>query len=96
MFPSLRQRNMTTIQDLLWTFRTVQRRMIQKDNLLSRQAGRVFSLQRLSRDAVLTSLANISQERLVRPLVDRLEGEITELASDQLRTSYSEISRKLK
>ena len=96
MFPSLRQRNMTTIQDLLWTFRTVQRRMIRKDNLLSRQAGRVFSLQRLSRDAVLTSLANISQERLVRPLVDRLEGEITELASDQLRTSYSEISRKLK
>ena len=96
MFPSLRQRNMTTIQDLLWTFRSVQRRMILKDNLLSRQAGRVFSLQRLSRDAVLTSLANNSQERLVRPLVDRLEGQITELASDQLKTSYSEISRKLK
>ena len=87
---------MTAIQDLLWTFRTVQRRMILKDNLLSRQAGRVFSLQRLSRDAVLTSLVNNSQERLVRPLVDRLEGQITELASDQLNTSYSEISRKVK
>ena len=87
---------MTAIQDLLWSFRSVQRRMILKDNLLSRKAGRVFSLQRLSRDAVLTSLANNSQERLVRPLVDRLEGEITELATDQLRTSYSEISRKLK
>ena len=87
---------MTTIQDLLWTFSSVQRRMILKDNLLSRQAGRVFSLQRLSRDAVLTSLANNSQERLVRPLVDRLEGQITELASDQLKTSYSEISRKVK
>ena len=96
MFPFLRERNMTAIQDLLWTFRTVQRRMILKDNLLSRQAGRVFSLQRLSRDAVLTSLVNNSQERLVRPLVDRLKGQITELASDQLKTSYSEISRKLK
>ena len=96
MFPSLRERNMTAIQDLLWTFRSVQGRMILEDNLLSRQAGRVFSLQRLSRDAVLTSLANNSQERLVRPLVDRLEGQITELASDQLKTSYSEISMKVK
>ena len=87
---------MTTIQDLLWTFSSVQRRMIMKDNLFSREARGVFSLQRLSRDAIVTHLVTNSQERLVRPLVDRLEGQITELASDQLKTSYSEISRKVK
>ena len=96
MIVSLRQRNMTAIQDLLWTFRTVQRRMILKDNLLNREALRVFSLQRLSRDAIVTHLVTNSQERLVRPLVDRLEGQITELASEQLNTSYSEMSRKVK
>ena len=87
---------MTTIQGLLWTFRSVQRRMILKDNHLSREAGRVFSLQRLSRDAIVISLANNSQERLVRPLVDRLEGKITGDAKNQLQTSYSEIFKKLK
>ena len=30
---------MTTIQNLLWTFRSVQQRMIMKDNLLKREAG---------------------------------------------------------
>ena len=87
---------MTAIQELLWTFRSVQPRMILKDNLLSRQAGSVFSLQRLSRDAVVTSLANNSQERLVRPLVDRLEGIVTAEAKDQLQSSYSEIFKKVK
>ena len=87
---------MTTIQDLLWTFSSVQRRMIMKDNLFSREARGVFSLQRLSRDAIVTHLVTNSQERLVRPLVDRLEGKVTAEAKDQLQTSYSEIFKKLK
>ena len=73
MFQSLRERNVTEILDLLWSFRSVQQRMILRDSLLTRQAGRVPSLQSLSRDAVLLILStNNSQERLVRPLVDRL------------------------
>ena len=80
---------MTTIQDLLWTFSSVQRRMILKDNRLNREADSVFSLQRLSRDAIVISLVNNSQERLVRPLVDRLEGKITIPAREILLTSYS-------
>ena len=87
---------MTTIQDLLWNFSSVQRRMIMKDNLFSREARGVFSLQRLSRDAIVTHLVTNSQERLVRPLVDRLEGKVTVEAKDQLQTSYSEIFKKLK
>ena len=87
---------MTTIQDLLWNFSSVQRRMIMKDNLFSREARGVFSLQRLSRDAIVTHLVTNSQERLVRPLVDRLEGKVTAEAKDQLQTSYSEIFKKLK
>ena len=86
---------MTSIQDLLWTFSSVQRRMILKDNLLNREVGSVFSLQRLSRDAIVVSLVNNSQERLVRPLVDRLEGEITIKARDLLLASYSERNKIL-
>ena len=83
-------RNRTYILDLLWTFRSVQQRMILRDSLLTRQAG-VSSLQSLSRDAVLLILStNNSQERLVTPLVDRLEGEITPQAREQLLASYSE------
>ena len=49
------------------------------------------SLQSLSRDAVLLILStNNSQERLVTPLVDRLEGEITTKARDLLLAKYSE------
>ena len=87
---------MTAILDLLWTFRSVLRRMIQKENLLQRQAGRVFSLQRVSRDAALIHLADKSQERLVAPLVESLEGKVTVEARDQLQTSFSEIFKKLK
>ena len=77
---------MTEILELLWTFRSVQQRMILHDSLLTRQAGSdVSSLQNLSRDAVLLILStNNSQERLVTPLVDRLEGEITTRAREQL------------
>lgn len=86
-----RERNMTEILDLLWTFRSVQQRMILRDSLLTRQAGSVSSLQSLSRDAVLLILStNNSQERLVTPLVDRLEGEITVKARDLLLAKYSE------
>ena len=62
------------ILNQLWSFRSVQQRMILRDSLLTRQAGSVSSLQSLSRDAVLLILStNNTQERLVRPLVDRLE-----------------------
>ena len=79
------------ILDQLWTFRSVQQRMILSASLLTRQASSVSSLQSLSRDAVLVILStNNSQERLVTPLVDRLEGEITTRAREILLTSYSE------
>ena len=80
---------MTTIQDLLWTFSSVQRRMILKDNRLNREADSVFSLQRLSRDAIVISLVNNSQERQVRPLVDRLGANITRQAREMLLIPYS-------
>ena len=76
--------------DLLWSFRSVQQRMILRDSLLTRQAGSVPSLQSLSRDAVLLILStNNTQERLVTPLVDRLEGEITTRAREMLLASYT-------
>ena len=84
---------MTEILDLLWSFRSVQQRMILRESLLTRQSGSVPSLQSLSRDAVLLILStnnNNSQERLVTPLVDRLKGEIT--TRDLLLASYSEKS----
>ena len=85
---------MLEILDLLWSFKSVQQRMILRDSLLTRQAGSVPSLQSLSRDAVLLILStNNSQERLARPLVDGLEGEITTRAREILLASYSE--RKL-
>ena len=57
----------------LWTFTSVQRRMIPQESQLARQSDHVPSLQRQSRDAVMLRLtSNNSQERLVRPLVDRL------------------------
>ena len=69
---------MTDILNLLWTFRSVQQRMILRDSLLTRQAGSVPSLQSLFRDW-----------RLVTPLVDRLQGEITTKARDLLLATYS-------
>ena len=57
----------------LWTFTSVQQRMIPQESLVTRQADRVPSLLRQSRDAVMLRLtSNNSQERLMRPLVDRL------------------------
>ena len=77
--------------DLLWTFRSVQRRMVLRKSLLTRQSGSVTSLQSLSRDAVVLILStNNTQEKLVTPLVDRLEGEITTPVRDLLQASYSE------
>ena len=82
---------MTEILKLLWTFRSVQQRMILRDSLLTRQAGSVPSLQSLSRDAVLLILStNNTQERLVTPLIGRLEGEITTRATEILLAPYSE------
>ena len=57
----------------LWTFTSVQQRMIPQESRVTRQADSVPSLLRQSRDAVMLRLtSNNSQERLVRPLVDRL------------------------
>ena len=73
------------ILELLWTFTTVQRRMIQHESLVTRQAQaeRVPSLLRQSRDAVMLRLSsNNSQERLVRPLVDRLVLQADDLNQD--------------
>ena len=64
--------------------------MILRDSLLTRQAGSVPSLQSLSRDAVLLILStNNTQERLVEPLVNRLEGEIPSKLIDFLLASFS-------
>ena len=83
--------NRTKVLDLLWTVTSVQPRMILDDSLATRQAGSVSTLSSLSRDAVLLILStNNTQERLVTPLVDRLEGEITTIARDLLLASYSE------
>ena len=70
--------------------------MILHDSLLTRQADSVPSLQSLSWDAVLLILStNNNQERLVTPLVDRLQGEITIQARDMLLASYSERREEL-
>lgn len=79
------------ILNQLWSFRSVQQRMILRDSLLTRQAGSVSSLQSLSRDAVLLILStNNTQERLVTPLVDRLQGEITRRARELLLAPHCE------
>ena len=68
-----RENNLTEILKELWSFTSVQRRMIPQESLVIRQAqaDQVPSLLRQSRDAVMMRLTS-SQERLVRPLVDRL------------------------
>ena len=87
---------------MLWTFPSVQCRMIPEESHLARQAqaDRVPSLLRQSRDTVMLSLtSNNNQERLVNPLVDRLRlqaeamnhtGKFPEaIAKDILKTSFS-------
>ena len=66
---------MAEILKILWTFTSVRRRMILHEALVTRQTqtDSISSLEKLSRDAVMLSLiSNNTQERLVRPLVDRL------------------------
>jgi len=87
----LRKKKYTKRQDLLWTVISVQPRMILEDSLATRQAGNPSTLANLSRDAVLLILSTKNiQERLVTPLVDRLEGEITPQAREILLAPYSE------
>ena len=81
---------MTEILDLLWTFTSVQHRMILHDSLVARQIGQeVSSLQKLSRDAVQQILATNNMEKKVKPLVHRLKGEITAPLKKMLLASYS-------
>ena len=92
-----RDENLVEILDELWTFTSVQKRMIQEDSLTARQTGLVSSLQRLARNSIIQSLPSSSsdQERQVGPLVDRLAGEktegkkITTPVVDQLKVAYS-------
>ena len=80
-----RENNLTEILKLLWTFTSVQQRMIHQESLVSRQAqaDRVPSLLRQSRDAVMLSLTtNNTQERLVKPLVDRMVLQADDLNQD--------------
>ena len=89
-----RERNLTEILDLLWPFTTFQPRIIQVESRLTREAGRVPSLQNVSRDTVLLILlaASNNQEILARPLVERLglEEELTVPVQECLLASYSE------
>ena len=87
---------MTSIEDKLWTFISVQRRMILRDNTVSRQSGRVFSLQRLCRDAIVMTFPSFNPKAVVRSMVDRLEENITVNVKNQLSTSYSEILNTVK
>ena len=65
------------ILELLWTFSSVQRRMILHESIATREAGNISSLQRLSRETVQLSLVtNNTQERLAGPLVDRLRQDL--------------------
>ena len=76
---------MTEILSLLRTFTSVRQRMLVTEASQARDSA---SLQSLSRDAVLLSLIETnSQERLVRPLVDRLGQNITRRAREILLTS---------
>ena len=93
-----REKNLTEILKLLWTFTSVQRRMILQESHIARQAQaeRVPSLQRQSRDAVMLRLtSNNSHERLVNPLVDRMVLQAEALnqdikpVKDKLQTSLS-------
>ena len=93
-----REQNLTEILKELWTFTSVQQRMIPQESLVARQAQaeRVPSLQRQSRDVVMLSLtSNNTQERLVRTLVDRMVLQAEDLnqdikpVKDRLLTSLS-------
>ena len=76
---------MTEILSVLRTFTSVRQRMIEKE---ASQARDSLSLQSLSRDAVLLGLIKTNtQERRVRPLVDRLGHNITRQARDLLLAS---------
>ena len=82
----------------LWTFTSVQQRMIPQESLVTRQAqaDRVPSLKRQSRDAVMLRLtSNNTQERLVKTLVDRMVLQAEAMnqdikpVKDRLLTSFS-------
>ena len=102
MILSVRERNMFDIVNLVWTFRSVQQRMILRDTQLIRSSagyrwnfitgGKIPKLKCLSRDAVMLTLTtNNTQERQVAPLVNRLEGHITPQVREQLLCSYTGI-----
>ena len=84
------------ILDKLCTIRSILQRAILHDSHLIRQDGKVSKLQSLARDSVLLTLsANNTQERLVKPLVDKLKNEIPTMLMDFLKAPYSERDESL-
>ena len=84
---------MAEILKLLWTFTSVRRRMILHEALVTRQTqtDSISSLEKLSRDAVMLSLTSSNtQERLVKPLVDRLV-----LQADALKQDINPVKDRL-
>ena len=80
---------MCTIRSLL--FRT-----ILHDSHLIRKAGKVSKLQSLVRDSVLLTLSsNNTQERLVKPLVDKLKDQLPTRLMNFLKAPYSERDESL-
>ena len=86
----------TLILDKLCTTRSILFRTILHDSHLIRQAGKVSKLQSLVRDSVLLTLsANNTQERLVKPLVDKLKDQLPTILMDFLKAPYSERDESL-
>ena len=87
-----RQGNLAEILELLWTFTTVQRRMILQECLTTRQAGRAPSLLSLARDAILVLTATNNTERLAWPQVEMLgkQQNLPQILQDLLLATYSE------
>ena len=90
------QKTDTLILDKLCTTRSLLFRKILHDSRLIRQAGKVSKLQSLVRDSVLLTLsANNTQERLIKPLVDKLKDQLPTMLMDFLKAPYSERDENL-
>ena len=86
----------TLILDKLCTTRSILFRTILHDSHLIRQDGKVSKLQSLARDSVLLTLsANNTQERLIKPLVDKLKDQLPTMLMDFLKAPYSERDESL-
>ena len=86
----------TLVLDKLCTIRSILQRAILHDSHLIRQDKKVSKLQSLVRDSILLTLsANNTQERLVKPLVDKLKDKLPTMLMDFLKAPYSERDESL-